>query len=83
MRWQHARAVSCHPPGEGLMSQILNLVLIAAMIAALGVVILGVVNMARTGPAGRQRSNKLMQLRILFQFLAILLIGGLLFAWSG
>lgn len=65
------------------MSQILNLLLIAFMIAALVVVIAGVLNMAKPGRAGRARSNKLMQLRILFQFIAVLVIGALLLVWSG
>jgi len=65
------------------MDQILNLLLVAFMIAALGVVILGVVNMAKPGRAGRARSNKLMQLRILFQFIAVLIIGALVLTSSG
>lgn len=65
------------------MAQILNLLIIAFMAAALAVVLLGVLNLARTGRDGRARSNKLMQLRVLFQFIAVILIGALLFAAQG
>lgn len=62
------------------MTHILNLLIVAFMAAALIVVLLGVLNLARAGRTGRTRSNKLMQLRVLFQFIAVLLIGALLFA---
>ncbi len=61
---------------------LLSSLIIVFMIAALAVVVLGVLNMARPGADGRQRSNKLMQLRVLFQFIAIVLIGVLLLLWS-
>ena len=61
---------------------LLSYLIIVFMIAALAVVVLGVLNMARPGAEGRQRSNKLMQLRVLFQFIAIVLIGVLLLLWS-
>ena len=50
------------------------------MIGALVVVVLGVLNMARTGKAGRERSNRLMQWRVALQFIAVVLIGLLFFA---
>jgi len=62
------------------MAQSLVPLIIAFMAAALVVVFLGVLNLARPGRSGRERSNKLMQLRVLFQFLAVLLIGALLVA---
>ncbi len=61
---------------------LLSSLIIVFMMAALAVVVLGVLNMARPGAEGRQRSNKLMQLRVLFQFIAIVLIGVLLLFWS-
>ena len=61
---------------------LLSSLIIVFMVAALAVVVLGVLNMARSGAEGRQRSNKLMQLRVLFQFIAIVLIGVLLLLWS-
>lgn len=50
------------------------------MIGALVVVVLGVLNLARTGKTGRERSNRLMQWRVALQFIAVLLIGLLFFA---
>lgn len=48
---------------------------------AIGVVFLvlafGVVNLVRTDGQARSRSNKLMRLRVLIQFIAILLLVGL------
>ncbi len=77
--WRPYRSTSM--PMESLMS-LLSYLIIVFMIAALAVVVLGVLNMARPGAEGRQRSNKLMQLRVLFQFIAIVLIGVLLLLWS-
>jgi len=57
------------------MTNILMILIPVFMLAALVVVILGVLNMARQGKLGRERSNKLMQYRVLFQFIAIALIG--------
>lgn len=57
------------------MSNILLILIPVFMLAALVVVIFGVLNMAREGKLGRQRSNKLMQYRVLFQFVAIALMG--------
>jgi hypothetical protein len=45
-----------------------------AMLATLGVLFMGVINMARRGgSAGGMRSNKLMQWRVILQGLALLL----------
>ena len=41
------------------------------------IVLAGVVNLLRTDPGQASRSNKLMRLRVLFQFIAILLLVGL------
>ena len=57
------------------MSNILLILIPVFMLAALVVVVLGVLNMAREGKLGRERSNKLMQYRVLFQFAAIALMG--------
>lgn len=65
------------------MSDILYVLIPIFMIAALVVVLLGVLNLARGGDAGRQRSNKLMQLRVMFQLVAVLLMGALFFAVAG
>ncbi|GEQ99491.1 hypothetical protein JCM17845_01150 [Iodidimonas gelatinilytica] len=57
------------------MSSTLLLLIPIFMVAALGVVLLGVLNMARQGKASQQRSNKLMQWRVLLQFIAVILMG--------
>ncbi|RMD87602.1 MAG: hypothetical protein D6807_07535 [Alphaproteobacteria bacterium] len=61
---------------------LVNVLIVVFMIAALVVVVLGVLNMGRPGIEGRQRANKLMQFRVLFQFIAIVLIGILLLIWA-
>ncbi|GEQ97159.1 hypothetical protein JCM17844_07960 [Iodidimonas gelatinilytica] len=57
------------------MSSTLLLLIPIFMVAALGAVLLGVLNMARQGKASQQRSNKLMQWRVLLQFIAVILMG--------
>lgn len=52
------------------MAGALYVLIIFFMLAALGVLLLGVVSLARG--SNPQRSNKLMQYRVLFQALAIL-----------
>jgi hypothetical protein len=47
------------------------IVILIAMLAVLGTLLLGVINMARGG--NRRRSNKLMQQRVLLQGSALLL----------
>jgi hypothetical protein len=44
-----------------------------AMLATLGVLMAGVIGMARGGPGHAQRSNKLMRYRVLLQAVAIAL----------
>lgn len=57
------------------------LFLIAALacLAVLGVLIVGVVGFARGGAFNRKYGNKLMQLRLLLQFIAVMLI--VAFVW--
>ncbi len=52
------------------MAGALYVIVVFFMLAALGVLLLGIATLARGG--NPQRSNKLMQYRILFQGLAIL-----------
>ena len=59
------------------MEHALPFVIVIVMLATLGVLALGLVNLARGGPA--KRSNKLMQFRVLLQGLALLLF--LVFMW--
>jgi hypothetical protein len=53
------------------MEAILPIFVVLAMLATLGVLLVGIINMAKGG--NPQRSNKLMQLRIWMQGLALLL----------
>lgn len=60
------------------MSAITGLLLVAALLAVLVVLGLGVLNMARGGPP--ERSQRLMRARVALQGLAILLLLAFLFA---
>jgi len=53
------------------MQFVLPVLVVAAMLAALGTLALGIISMARGD--NPRRSNKLMQMRVLLQGLAILL----------
>ncbi|MFL5221231.1 MAG: twin transmembrane helix small protein [Microvirga sp.] len=55
------------------MQHLLPLVIVGAMIAAVGALLLGVFSMAKGGEFNRKYGNKLMRLRIALQGLAILL----------
>ena len=46
----------------------------AAIAAVFVVLALGIVNLVRTDPKSASRSNKLMRLRVLIQFIAIILL---------
>ena len=54
-----------------LMEYVFPILVLLAMLAVLGTLLLGVINMARGG--NPRRSNKLMQQRVLLQGLALLL----------
>ena len=55
------------------MEHLLPIVIVAAMIAAVGALLLGLFSMAKGGEFNRKYGNKLMRLRIALQGLAILL----------
>ena len=56
------------------MQSILIPLILVAMFAALVVVFVGVLNMARNqDPGNQKRQNKLMQMRVAFQAIALLL----------
>lgn len=57
----------------------LKILLIGAMAATVGALVLGLFNMLKDGEKANIRSNKMMRLRILFQALAILIFSLLLF----
>jgi len=52
-----------------------SILLVIALAATLIVLIMGVVGMVHQGPFNANWSNKLMRMRVLFQFAAILLLG--------
>jgi len=54
---------------------IFSILLVIAMIATLVMLIMGIVGMIHHGKMNSKWSNKLMQLRVFFQFAAILLLG--------
>jgi Hypoxia induced protein conserved region len=53
------------------MTYVFPILVLLAMLGALGALVLGVINMARGGDP--RRSNRLMQSRVAFQFLAVML----------
>lgn len=55
------------------MHSVLPIVIAVAMLATVGVLALGVINMTRRGHNAAQISNKLMQYRVLLQALALAL----------
>ncbi|WP_170380419.1 MULTISPECIES: twin transmembrane helix small protein [Ruegeria] len=52
----------------------LMVVLLLAMAAVVVVLTLGIANFGKSGMDAAKKSNKMMRLRILFQFIAVLLI---------
>ena len=58
-----------------------SLLVLLAALAVAGVLLLGLINMMRGGPA--QTSQKLMRLRVMLQFVAIILIMAVLWWRAG
>jgi len=54
-------------------------IVVVACFAVVGVLMVGIVGFAKGGAFNKKYANKIMQLRILMQFVAVLLI--LLFVW--
>jgi len=52
----------------------LNIAIFVAMAAVLTVLVAGIANLAITGDKARSRSNQLMRLRVLVQFIAVVLL---------
>jgi hypothetical protein len=52
----------------------INIAIFVAMAAVLVVLIIGIANLAITGDKARSRSNQLMRLRVLVQFIAVVLL---------
>ncbi|WP_037311042.1 twin transmembrane helix small protein [Ruegeria halocynthiae] len=58
---------------------LLMVVLLLAMAAVVVVLAIGIFNFGKSGKSAAVKSNKMMQLRILFQFIAVVLI--VLYVW--
>ena len=56
------------------MSQLFNILIPVALLAVLATLGLGIYALFRGGDFGRSYSNKLMRLRVLLQFIAILVL---------
>lgn len=56
------------------MLMLLNILIVLSMVAVLGTLILGMVNMARGGEGSGARSNVLMRFRVGIQFVAVMLM---------
>jgi hypothetical protein len=52
----------------------INIAIFVAMAAVLVVLVIGIANLAITGDKARSRSNQLMRLRVLVQFIAVVLL---------
>jgi Hypoxia induced protein conserved region len=61
------------------MSNFLFVLLLIAMFATLGVLFFGLVSMARGGEFNKRNANKLMRLRVVMQFVAVVLFVLLIF----
>ncbi|NRB36271.1 MAG: twin transmembrane helix small protein [Rhodobacteraceae bacterium] len=64
------------------MTDILFYILLLAMAAVVAVLVMGIGAFGRGGEFSKKYSNKMMQLRLLFQFIAVVLIVAL-FALGG
>jgi hypothetical protein len=56
------------------MSAILPILIVIALLATLGVLLFGVITMARGGDFNAKYSNKLMRARVICQFVVVALI---------
>lgn len=54
--------------------QPLNIAIFVAMAIVLTVLVAGIANLALTGDKARSRSNQLMRLRVVVQFIAVVLL---------
>ena len=68
-------------PYSGVMSQVFDFLVPAALLAVLLALAAGLYALFRGGDFGRSYSNKLMRLRVVLQFVAILVLVGAAFWW--
>jgi hypothetical protein len=57
-----------------MTESILNILLFVAMAAVAATLAFGIFNLVKTGPEARSKSNKLMRLRVILQFVAVLIL---------
>jgi len=65
------------------MSHALTILLLVAIGLTVGVLLLGIVSMARGGEFNRRNANRLMRYRVAFQGLAVLIVILLLYVFKG
>lgn len=65
------------------MSHALTILLFVALGLTLGVLVFGIVSMARGGEFNRRNANRLMRYRVAFQGLAVLIVILLLYVFKG
>jgi hypothetical protein len=65
------------------MSQLFNVLVPVSLLAVLITLGVGIYALFRGGDFGRSYSNKLMRLRVLLQFIAILVLVGAFYVWHG
>ncbi len=54
---------------------ILNIMIVVALATTLGILFFGLISMARGGEFNKKHSNKLMRMRVIAQFITIILLG--------
>ena len=64
------------------MEAFLPFLLVAAMLATLAVVVIGIISFAVHGRFYKRNSNKLMRLRVLFQAIALVLFAILMYVFA-
>jgi hypothetical protein len=65
------------------MSQLFNVLVPISLLAVLVTLGVGIFALFRGGDFGRSYSNKLMRLRVLLQFIAVLVLVGAFYFWRG
>ncbi len=65
------------------MSQLFNILVPLALLAVLVTLGIGIYALFRGGDFGRSYSNKLMRLRVVLQFIAILVLVAAYYVWHG
>lgn len=61
----------------------LDILLIVVLVAVAGVLVFGIVSMARGGDAARKYSNKMMRWRVALQFVAVAVIIAIMYFREG